>query len=165
MDPPVRGSVSDHTLLCWAEGGRGSPGRGRGRGRASEESVVAEGSAGERGEAGGCVAEGEERLEEGGEGRMEVWREDGWRGWYGRGGGGLCAWSNLTVILGGGGGGGGGGVASSAMAGGLGSGGGAVCAAAWGEGCRLAALQAGAGAGDAMAVAGGEWATSSNSEE
>lgn len=130
----MRGSVSDHTRR-WEACARGRGGR-RSPGRASEESVVAEGSEGEGGAAGG-------------EGRMEVWREDGWRGWYGRGGGGLCAWSNLTVLLGGGGGGG----ASCAMAGGRGAGGGGVCAAAWGEGSALAGT--GAGAAAAMAVAGG----------
>lgn len=164
----MRGSVSDHTRLCWAECARGKGGRGCAPGGASEESVVPElkeAGEGERGEAGGCVAAGEERLEEGGDGRVEVWREDGWRGWYGRGGGGLCGWSNLTVILGGGGGGGGAGwaLASSAMGGDRGGGGGGVCAA-WGSGCGLAALWAGAGAGVAMAVAvvgGGERSSSS----
>lgn len=123
MDSPVRGSVSDHTLLSW-ECAWGRDGRRRLPGNGSEESVVPELKEARAGE-------------EGGDGRMEVWREDGWRGRCGRGG---CGW-NLTVDL-----------ASSAMGGDLGAGAGGVAGAACGSRCILSAL--GAGAGMAVAAVG-----------
>lgn len=69
-----------------------------------------------------------------------MWREDGWRGRWGRTG---CGWKRTVDLAGGL-------LASGAMGGGLGAGGGGVAGAACGSRCVLSAR--GAGAGMAMAA-------------
>lgn len=130
---PLRRRVSAHTRLSCEDCARGNDGRrflaaeggdgwGAGRGRGG-------------GEGGGGGGEGD--------GRIEVWREDGWRGRWGRTG---CGWKRTVDLAGGL-------LASGAMGGGLGAGGGGVAGAACGSRCVLSAR--GAGAGMAMAAVAG----------
>lgn len=144
MDP-LPGRVSAHTRLSCEDCARGNDGRRFLAGAGSAESVVPELNEPREGE---DSAEGGDGWGAGrgggggggGGGRIEVWREDGWRGRWGRTG---CGWKRTVDLAGGL-------LASGAMGGGLGAGGGGVAGAACGSRCVLSAR--GAGAGMAMAA-------------
>lgn len=145
MDP-LPGRVSAHTRLSCEDCARGNDGRRFLAGAGSAESVVPELNEPREGE---VSAEGGDGWGAGrgggggGGGRIEVWREDGWRGRWGRTG---CGWKRTVDLAGGL-------LASGAMGGGLGAGGGGVAGAACGSRCVLSAR--GAGAGMAMAAVTG----------